>query len=68
LRRPLESAQFVRRAELDARVDPTILAPEPFAIEQVRASELGAHPCSAQVRDCRTEPALGPAALTQERS
>jgi hypothetical protein len=38
------------------------------AIEEMRASELSAYPCSAQVLDSRTEVALGTAAFTQEGS
>ena len=47
--------QIVCRPELIAGLDPSSLLAEPFAVQQVSATQLGAHPRAAQMLDRRSE-------------
>jgi hypothetical protein len=54
--------------ELDTGVDPALLAPQPFPVEQVGAGELDAYSSSAQPVDRVAEVALREVAFTQQGS
>ena len=57
--------QLVRDVELGARVEPATLAPQPLAVQQLCAGELGAHASAAQMLDRRAEPAIGVGAVAR---
>jgi hypothetical protein len=49
--------QLVREVEFGARVEPATFAPQPFAVQEMRASELRANASPAEMVDRRAEPA-----------
>src|SRR4051794_36717111 len=59
---------LVGRAQLVARVDPTVLAAQPLPVEQMRAGELGTERRPCQSLDGLAIQALGTRTLAQERS
>ena len=59
--------QLVRDVELGARVEATAFAPQPFAVQQMRAGELSADARSAEMVDRHAEPAIGDSIVGEQR-